>query len=65
MDGLPSGQDIDLADRGRWDSLASGRRCRRPAAYIRRLGLFTVGQKRTAQDAPAVLTEALPRVLRS
>ena len=53
-------QDLDMADRGRWKSLQSVRRYRKPAAYLRRLSSLSPEQRSLAIVAPGEIMRRLP-----
>ena len=63
-DGLAGAEDTEMAQRGRWSSLKSVRRYRRPAQYLRQLARLSPQQLTASTSAVASLRRDLPVLLR-
>ena len=65
LEGMDRITDLDLATRGRWKSLDSVRRYRRPAKYLRQLALLTPAQMRTAKASQYSIVSRLKELMKS
>ena len=65
LDGAAKRTDLDIASRGRWQSLTSVRRYRQPAMYLRELARLSPKQLDQAMAAEALLPLLLVRLLKA
>jgi len=62
-DALAGCSDLTIADRGRWASVASVRRYRRPGQYLRQLRLLSYAQFAEARAAPDLIVSIVKEAL--
>ncbi len=63
MDADGGATDLTIMNRGRWRSLRTVARYRKPAAYLRALSALIVEQQAVARTAPCLLPKLFAKLL--